>query len=564
MFKKLGEFLFFILAFFTGVAEIKSGDRDYSFYTEEERCAFVLDNLETYEKIVEFAYENTDEALSNTSIFTYDPAKKDRLDTREIQKVSEERVSVHRTTKDGNPVSWVAFGFRTGVTGFSSCGVYYTEDNLCIDPASGTEAVYNEEEDIYSVYLASSYGEVSKITTNWYFYKKAFPSSGDSGYKAKPVEPATSEAGDYPDFDVEPIPAKESETIADYIMGAVEDFDQSLGFGVLPGNYAPVARYIDNNGNTLFEKYQFNEVETYVDPNKISTCLGILYDEMNNPIIFFLAADYENNYRITYDNKGRISTITDTLGSTFSYSYNEDGTIFSAGSESYNTYFYDYNAELSISNNDKGNNLILSFDSKNLFVRSAHTGSYTANMTTHRDINGHFVEDLEVSESLMYQRFASEPNCTYFWLDEDLDNDKKPDTITLSCEHTLYKARALGEMCGTDEVTATLTINDASTIFDSDGFAGNISVVDLDGKKILAVDTDNQGGIYGANLFLYEKGSIVSAGSILGKITNISYDGNIISRGYECGRYTGETIVYSLEGGTTAVEAYRYPEVWNE
>lgn len=181
MIKKIGELFFFIFALIMGILDIQTSGKDYSLYSYAERVAFFEENKDTYNALVDYAFVNTDESRSITSINIYDPQKSNKFKTDVLRKVVDDRVSVYRKDDD----RWVRFPFQTGCkdTEFSDCGIYYSENRRYIVPASGTVAEYDEERGKYVAFLASSYVEIDELGDGWFFYQVAY--SRDGAFRLK-------------------------------------------------------------------------------------------------------------------------------------------------------------------------------------------------------------------------------------------------------------------------------------------------------------------------------------------------------------------------------------------
>ena len=168
--QSLGGTIFYLFAFIVSLFQTAASGEDYKVYTSEERIAFVSEQMENFNQIVEYAFAHTDEEKRIGSVLFDEFGKKEKKDLAEIEKVTREDIKVYRY--DDN--KWVNFKFRAGTPGFSESGVYYSENEKYFDPASGTEAVYDESVGKYVVFLQSSYMEITQIDEHYYFYETAF------------------------------------------------------------------------------------------------------------------------------------------------------------------------------------------------------------------------------------------------------------------------------------------------------------------------------------------------------------------------------------------------------
>ena len=183
--KTLGECVFYVFAAIVSLFQTVSTGEDYKVYTSGERIAFVSEQMENYNQIVEYAFENTDEEKRIDSILFDEFGKKEKKDWAEIEKVTREDIKVYRY----DDYKWVNFKFRAGTPGFSESGVYYSENEKFFNPASGTEAVYDESVGKYVVFLQSSYMEITQIDEHYYFYETAFAIKEKDCFRRQGEEP---------------------------------------------------------------------------------------------------------------------------------------------------------------------------------------------------------------------------------------------------------------------------------------------------------------------------------------------------------------------------------------
>jgi len=170
MIRKIGEFLFFIFALFASIGEIRVKNIDYHVYTVQERIDFFKENQDDFEHIVNYCFENTNAYESLSSVYIYDIERNDKTSFEEIKKMVDEKIMIHHKDDD----NYVIINFNAGTPGFSSSGIYYSENNIYMDPNSSTLAEFDPETGKYIVYLASSNAEIINITDHWFLYQKAY------------------------------------------------------------------------------------------------------------------------------------------------------------------------------------------------------------------------------------------------------------------------------------------------------------------------------------------------------------------------------------------------------
>ncbi|MCQ2526587.1 MAG: hypothetical protein MJ130_07455 [Lachnospiraceae bacterium] len=170
MFSKIGEFFFFIFALFASIFDMATSGKDYHVYTTEERIEMVEENLDDYEALSEYVLEYTTDGAALDSVFIYDIERNTGVKFPEIDKMINDRICVYN--KNGN--TYIKYDYISGTEGYSSSGVYYTEEEIYMTPASGTECVYDEDTDKHICYFNASSVEVYKITDHWYFYQTAY------------------------------------------------------------------------------------------------------------------------------------------------------------------------------------------------------------------------------------------------------------------------------------------------------------------------------------------------------------------------------------------------------
>lgn len=332
------------------------------------------------------------------------------------------------------------------------------------------------------------------------------------------------------------------------------------GIGVLRGNYRLNTVYRDASGSNFYEEYVFNEIEDTDPLNHMGTMMGVWTDSYHNKVLFFLGNDYRYDYKIVYDGRGHIMSISDDYGMKFEYTYNDNGQITQAIDSAGYVYNYEYKGTITITCNADGDVLVYYFDNNDDFAGYERTGRYDCSMVINRDKNGKIIGVVEKDPHQIYTRNTDESYCTFTINHLDVDGDDETDDVVLTCVHEMYEAQVKGEMCGTDSVDATLTIKDSSVLIRSDAYAGEIVPIYMDQGFIFAVNTMNQEGKEVARLFAYKDGETEDCGSVEGFIQSNSGGQQIITKGFEFGQYTGETIVYVLNAEGIAEEVDRFTE----
>lgn len=170
MIHKIGEFIFFIFALFVSIGEIRIKNIDYHIYTVQERIDFFCENQDDFEHIVNYCLENTNPYEPLDSVYVYEIERNDKVSFKEIKKIAKEKIMIHHKDDD----NFVVIKFNSGTPGFSDSGIYYSENNIYMDPNSSTLAEPDPETGKYIVYLASSSAEIIKIRDNWFLYQKAY------------------------------------------------------------------------------------------------------------------------------------------------------------------------------------------------------------------------------------------------------------------------------------------------------------------------------------------------------------------------------------------------------
>ncbi len=169
MFKVIGEFFFFIFALIASLLDMASPAKDYSAHSLEDRIAYINENQDKLNEIVDYAFTYTD-GSSIDSFFTYDYEKQTGESIFLLKRPLKERITVRHNEND----DYVTFDFRTGTKGHSDSGMYYSVNGVYMVPASGTLAEYDAEEDKYLVHQASATVEVIRVNEHWFLYHKDF------------------------------------------------------------------------------------------------------------------------------------------------------------------------------------------------------------------------------------------------------------------------------------------------------------------------------------------------------------------------------------------------------
>lgn len=177
--ENIKEGIFYFFALIASVFSIVTSDNDYKVYTTEERIEYVSDNLEKFNSLAEYAFEYTDGGSPLDTIYDYDIERRSGEDFSEISTKIDERITVHHK----NDNAYVKIDFISGTPGYSSSGIYYTEEEIYMAPASGYEAEYDAETGKHIVYNNANSVEIIKITDHWYFYQTAY--YNDEGFSTK-------------------------------------------------------------------------------------------------------------------------------------------------------------------------------------------------------------------------------------------------------------------------------------------------------------------------------------------------------------------------------------------
>lgn len=197
MFTKIKEIIFFIFALLVGIFEIGSSGKDYKVYSFEDRVALFEENKEAFQETAEYILKNRSTVNNLESMMLKEAEKGANTKLGKLAKTFKDKVMVHHSK---NGYSYVVFDYMSGIDGYSSCGLYYCEDEVYIEPKSDTSAEYDSELGTYIVYQNTASIEIVKIDDNWFFFKKAY--YNNDGFKTRPVSlsddaPVTSYGGKY-------------------------------------------------------------------------------------------------------------------------------------------------------------------------------------------------------------------------------------------------------------------------------------------------------------------------------------------------------------------------------
>ena len=87
--QSLGGIIFYVFAFIVSLFQTAASGEDYKVYTSEERIAFVSEQMENFNQIVEYAFAHTDEEKRIGSVLFDAFGKKEKRIGRKLKRLPE-------------------------------------------------------------------------------------------------------------------------------------------------------------------------------------------------------------------------------------------------------------------------------------------------------------------------------------------------------------------------------------------------------------------------------------------------------------------------------------------